>query len=96
MTHQVSHGTEGNVQDTRINQMEAEKYNYILFKMIAENCGKTVEEVLEVSRRDKWFNSDEAKEFGLIDEVIKSEGTKTISEMLVGFDDYYNKEVFNR
>jgi hypothetical protein len=51
---------------------------------------------LEVSRRDKWFNSDEAKEFGLIDEVIKSEGTKTISEMLVGFDDYYNKEVFNR
>ncbi len=34
--------------------------------------------------------------FVVIDEVIKSEGTKTISEMLVGFDDYYNKEVFNR
>jgi ATP-dependent Clp protease protease subunit len=96
MTHQVSHGTEGNVQDTRINQMEAEKYNYILFKMIAENCGKTVDEVLEFSRRDRWYNSDEAKEFGLIDEVIKSEGTKTISEMLVGFDDYYNKEVLSK
>jgi ATP-dependent Clp protease protease subunit len=45
MTHQVSHGTHGNVQDTRIDQMEAEKYNYILFKMLAKNSGKTFEEV---------------------------------------------------
>ena len=30
MTHQVSHGTRGNIQDTRIDQMEGEKYNYIL------------------------------------------------------------------
>ena len=96
MTHQVSHGTHGNVQDTRINQMEAEKYNYVLFKMIAENCGRTFDEVLEFSRRDRWYTSDEAKEFGLIDEVIKSEGTKSITEMLVGFDDYYNKEVMSK
>ena len=96
MTHQVSHGTHGNVQDTRINQMEADKYNYVLFKMIAENCGRTFDEVLEFSRRDRWYTSDEAKEFGLIDEVIKSEGTKSITEMLVGFDDYYNKEVMSK
>ena len=96
MTHQVSHGTHGNVQDTRINQMEAEKYNYVLFKMIAENCGRTFDEVLEFSRRDRWYTSDEAKEFGLIDEVIKSDGTKSITEMLVGFDDYYNKEVMSK
>ena len=96
MTHQVSHGTHGNVQDTRINQMEAEKYNYILFKMIAENCGRTFDEVLEFSRRDRWYTSDEAKEFGLIDEVIKSDGTKSITEMLEGFDDYYSKEVMSK
>jgi len=96
MTHQVSHGTHGNIQDTRIDQMEGEKYNYILFKMLAENCGKTFDEMLEFSRRDKWYTSDEAKEFGLIDEVIKTEGTKSISEMLVGFDDYYKKEVLNK
>ena len=95
MTHQVSHGTSGNIQDTRINQMEAEKYNYILFKMLAENCGKTIDEVLEFSARDRWYNSDEAKEFGLIDEVIKNDGTKTISEMLDGFDDYYKKSVLS-
>jgi len=95
MTHQVSHGTSGNIQDTRINQMEAEKYNYILFKMLAENCGKTIDEVLEFSARDRWYNSDEAKEFGLIDEVIKTDGTKTITEMLDGFDDYYKKSVLS-
>ena len=95
MTHQVSHGTSGNIQDTRINQMEAEKYNYILFKMLAENCGKTIEEVLEFSARDRWYNSDEAKEFGLIDEVIKNDGTKTITQMLDGFDDYYKKSVLS-
>jgi ATP-dependent Clp protease protease subunit len=93
MTHQVSHGTQGNVQDTRINQLEAEKYNYILFKMIAENCGKTFDEVLESSRRDKWFNSDEALEFGLVDEVIGVDKRKTISQHLEGFDEYYKKEV---
>jgi len=71
MTHQVSHGTQGNLQDTRINQMEAEKYNYILFKMLAQNCGKTFDEMIESSRRDKWFNSDEALKFGLIDELRK-------------------------
>ena len=96
MTHQVSHGNQGNVQDTRINQLEAEKYNYILFKMLAENCGKSFDEVLEFSRRDRWYSSDEAKEFGLIDEVIKSEGTKSITEMLEGFDDYYTKEVMSK
>lgn len=95
MTHQVSHGTSGNIQDTRINQMEAEKYNYILFKMLANNCGKTIDEVLEFSSRDRWYNSDEAKEFGLIDEVIKTEGTKSVTEMLDGFDDYYKKRVLD-
>ena len=95
MTHQVSHGTHGNIQDTRIDQMEGEKYNYILFKMLAENCGKTFDEVLEFSSRDRWYTSDEAKEFGLIDEVIKRDGTKTITEMLDGFDDYYKKRVLD-
>ena len=95
MTHQVSHGTHGNIQDTRIDQMEGEKYNYILFKMLAENCGKTFDEVLEFSSRDRWYTSDEAKEFGLIDEVIKRDDTKTITEMLDGFDDYYKKRVLD-
>ncbi len=95
MTHQVSHGTQGNIQDTRINQLEAEKYNYILFKMLAKNCGRTFQEVLDFSNRDRWYNSDEALKFGLIDEVIglDEDGSNSITSMLEGFDKYYKKEV---
>ena len=93
MTHQVSHGTQGVIEDTRISQIEAEKYNYILFKLLAKNCGKTFEEMLESSRRDKWFNSQEALEFGLIDEIIGVDKNNTIDKQLEGFDAYYKKEV---
>ena len=95
MTHQVSHGTRGNIQDTRIDQMEGEKYNYILFKILAENTGKSFQEVLDFSSRDRWYSSDEALEFGLIDEVIGIDKNKTITNYLEGFDDYYKKEVLN-
>ena len=91
MTHQVSHGTQGNVQDTRISQLEAEKYNYILFKILAQNCGKTFDEVLEFSSRDRWYNSDEALKFGLVDEVIGVVKSPSVSTQLEGFDEYYKK-----
>ncbi len=96
MTHMVSHGSQGNIQDTRINQLEAEKYNYILFKILAENCGKTFDEMLESSRNDKWFNSDEALEFGLIDKIVGLDRNKSMTDMMVGFDEYYEKEILKR
>jgi ATP-dependent Clp protease protease subunit len=91
MTHQVSHGYNGNIQETRVNQMEAEKYNYILFQKLAENCGITVNEMLELSKNDKWFNSDEAVKIGLIDEVVIPEGHKTVTQYMEGFEDYLTK-----
>jgi ATP-dependent Clp protease protease subunit len=96
MTHMVSHGTQGNIQETRIGQIEAEKYNYMLFKILSQNTGKSFDEVYELSRKDKWFNSDESKKFGLIDNVIGIDKNPTISEMMEGFDDYYEKEVYKK
>ena len=96
MTHQVSHGNQGVIEDTRISQLEAEKYNYILFKILAKNCGKTFEEMLESSRRDKWFNSKEALDFGLIDEIIGLDKMDGIDKQLEGFDSYYEREVLNK
>lgn len=96
MTHMVSHGSQGNIQSTRINQIEAEKYNYILFKILAENCGKTFDEIYEISRQDRWFFSDEALKFGLIDEIIGLDRDKSISTYMDGFDDYYTKEVLSK
>ena len=93
MTHMVSHGISGNVQDTRINQYEAEQYNYMLFKILAENTGRPFQEIYELSRQDRWFNSEEAKEYGLIDEII---GGGSITNMLDGFDDFYTKEILKR
>lgn len=96
MTHQVSHGSQGVIEDTRISQLEAEKYNYILFKILAKNCGKTFEEMLDSSRRDKWFNSKEALDFGLIDEIIGLDKNDGIEKQLEGFDSYYEREVLNK
>lgn len=96
MIHQVSSGAQGHIADNRINQMESEKYNYILFKMLAANCGKTFDEVLDGARRDHWFNSDEALQFGIIDEIIGLDTTDSMSTLLDGFDAYYNKEVFGK
>jgi len=96
MIHQVSSGAQGHVADNRISQMESEKYNYILFKMLAENSGRDFQYVLDAARRDKWLNSQEALEFGFIDEVILSDKTSSITSLLDGFDDYYNKEVFGK
>ena len=96
MIHQVSSGAQGHVADNRISQMESEKYNYILFKMLAENSGRDFQYVLDAARRDKWLNSQEALDFGFIDEVILTDKTSSITSLLEGFDEYYNKEVFGR
>ena len=96
MIHQVSSGASGHVADNRISQMESEKYNYILFKMLAENSGRDFQYVLDAARRDKWLNSQEALEFGFVDEVILTDKTSSIDSLLQGFDDYYNKEVFGK
>lgn len=96
MIHQVSSGASGHVEDNRISQMESEKYNYILFKMLAENSGRPFDEVLESARRDKWLNSQEALDFGFIDEIIITDKATPISTYLEGFDDYYTKEILKK
>jgi ATP-dependent protease ClpP protease subunit len=64
--------------------------------MLAKNSGKTFEEVLEFSRRDRWYTSDEALQFGLIDEVVGRTKDINITQMLKGFDAYYKKEVLDK
>ena len=96
MIHQVSSGASGHVEDNRISQMESEKYNYVLFKMSAEHSGKSFDEVLESARRDKWLNSQEALDFGFIDEIIITEKSTPITTYLDGFDEYYTKEVLKK
>ena len=72
MLHQSSGGAIGNIQDARINMVEWEKTNDILFKLLGEYTGKTAKQVLKDSSRDKWMTADEALKYGIIDEVINS------------------------
>ena len=96
MIHQVSSGSSGHIEDNRISQMEAEKYNYILFKILAQNTGKSFDDVLEGARRDHWLNSDEALKFGLIEEIVGLDKTPSISNQLEGFEDYYKREILKK
>jgi ATP-dependent Clp protease protease subunit len=70
MIHQVSSAADGVIMDMRISLQEAEKYNDILFNILAENTNKTKEQILNDSIRDKWFSSQEAVDYGLIDGIV--------------------------
>lgn len=70
MLHQTSGGAGGNIQDARINFVEWEKVNKILFELLGEFCGKPADVVEKDSTRDFWLSAQEAVEYGIIDEVI--------------------------
>ena len=72
MLHQTSGGAGGNIQDARINMIEWEKTNKILFNLLGSYCGKTAEQVTLDATRDLWLSADEALEYGIIDEVVKT------------------------
>jgi ATP-dependent Clp protease protease subunit len=70
MLHQSSGGFSGNIQDAEIDWKEWQKINEELFVLLGEYCGKTAEQVKEDAKRDFWLTSQEALEYGIIDEVI--------------------------
>jgi ATP-dependent Clp protease protease subunit len=96
MLHHVSSGTSGVIDSQRVTLMESEKFNYLLFRKLSKNCGKTFEEVHDDCMQDKWLNSQEALEYGLIDEIIGLNKSEGINELMEGFDSYYDKYVLGR
>jgi ATP-dependent Clp protease protease subunit len=72
MLHQSSGGAMGNIEDARITMKEWEKTNQILFELLGEYCGKTSEQIIQDAQRDLWLSAEEALNYGIIDEVIKS------------------------
>lgn len=72
MLHQSSGGAVGNIQDAEITMREWTKLNDTLFNLLGEFCGKDAEQVKQDASRDLWLSSEEALEYGIIDEVIRS------------------------
>lgn len=71
MIHQVSGGAQGTNMDVEITLQEMTRLNTRLTQIMASNCDKTFDEVKNDMSRDKWFSAEQAKEYGLIDEVRK-------------------------
>jgi ATP-dependent Clp protease protease subunit len=72
MMHQPSGGLGGTASDIKI---QAEQMLFIkkrMAKLIAEHTGQTLEQIEADSDRDRWFDADEAREYGIIDHVYST------------------------
>jgi ATP-dependent Clp protease protease subunit len=72
MIHQVMGGAEGQASDIEIVAKHILKTKEKLNKLLAKNTGKTSEQVEKDSDRDYYMSSDEAKKYGLIDEILNN------------------------
>lgn len=70
MIHQTSGGAVGNFQDATVSFEEWKKTNELLMELISEYTGKSIKQVYQESQRDKFFTSEEAKSFGIIDKIM--------------------------
>lgn len=70
MIHQPSGGCRGMASDIEISYKEIERLKKVLSEMIANNCGKKLADVEKDMDRDYFMSATEAKEYGIIDEVI--------------------------
>ena len=70
MIHQPSAGTQGTVTDMELDVEHFLRIKNKLNQIMAENTGKTPEEIKAASERDHWMTAEEAKEFGLVDKII--------------------------
>jgi ATP-dependent Clp protease protease subunit len=68
--HPAGGGAKGYTEDVRIAYMEQERIQNQLFYLIGKNTNHKQEEIEEMFRRDRFMNAAEAKEFGLVDEVL--------------------------
>ncbi len=70
MIHQPSGGAQGVASDMEINLREMLKLKKELYDIISEHSGQTYEWVEKASDRDYWMTSSEAKDYGMVDEVL--------------------------
>src|SRR3546814_17714239 len=71
MVHKPSGGAQGMASDIEIQAKEILRIRARMNELYAKYTGKPLEEIEKAMDRDKFMSSDEAKEFGLIDEVFE-------------------------
>jgi ATP-dependent Clp protease, protease subunit len=76
MMHQPSAGAAGQASDVAITVNEVRKLKNELYEILSNHTGQTMEKVAKDSNRDFWMTADEAKEYGLVDEVLITNSRK--------------------
>ncbi len=72
MVHQPSGGYQGQATDIMIHARETQKLKDRLNEIYVKHTGNTMEAVVDALERDNFMSADEAKEWGLIDEIVTS------------------------
>ena len=70
MIHQPSAGTQGQITDMAIHMKRLQTIKERMNRIMAENTGRTVEEVTAACERDNFMTAQEALAFGLVDRVL--------------------------
>ena len=76
MIHQPSGGAGGQTSDISIAAKEILRWRSTINDILAKHSGKKVEQIEKDSDRDYYMTAEEAKEYGLVDEVISQKPTK--------------------
>lgn len=74
MLHQPLTSTSGQASDIIIDANEISKIRYDLYKILSNTTGKSIKKIEKDCDRDYWLTSDEALEYGLIDEIVIKKG----------------------
>ena len=72
MMHQPSAGVGGTAADIAIQAEQFAETKREMAELIAEHTGQTFEQITKDSDRDRWFNAQQAKDYGIVDHVISS------------------------
>ncbi len=70
MIHQPHGGAQGQATDIEIQAREVLRLKARLNEILAQHCGRDIEEILRDTDRDKFMDADTAKRYGLVDEVV--------------------------
>jgi len=71
MIHEVSTFNCGKIGDVKISFEHSNALNERIIKILSDNTGKDIEQIRQdIQQKDKWFNSDEALEYGLVDKLL--------------------------
>ncbi len=72
MLHQPSSGTRGKVTDQEIDLRESLRVKRLLEEIMAKNTGKPIKTIHKDMERDFWMTAEDAKSYGVVDDVISS------------------------